>query len=93
MEKQQPCCARWTSRLHTAKRDLAVVARKASSAQAKGRSIEGYKAQIAELKDLIERYKQSVEDHAAEHAGVVDTTSTSDREQMAAYSIQTGARA
>lgn len=68
MQKQEPCCARWTSRLHTAKRDLAVVARKASSAQARGRSIEGYKAQIAELKDLITRYEQSIVDHESEHA-------------------------
>lgn len=89
------CCKRLNSQLMGAKGELRRLARlEAYHAQRGHRTIK-LRAQIARAKSDIAMLERNIESHEADHAGVavLDTTSASDREQMAAHRIQVGSRA
>lgn len=63
--KQQPCCARRTSKLRMDQQDLARIARRAARYPESPR----WKDAIAKQKKVIAMDKQAIIDHEAEHAG------------------------
>lgn len=96
MEKMKPCCAKLVSNQRAAERELTRLARLEAYHHQKGHRNERLPDMIRGQRTVIEQAKAAIVEHEAEHAGppqVVDTTSTSDREQVAAHSIQVGARA
>lgn len=68
-EKLAPCCARKQGKLVHDQNNLRSLAKKAAALDAKGRDISRYREMIAEVKATIERDRQIIIDHEAEHAG------------------------
>lgn len=88
-----PCCARIESRLTSAKQDLARLARLEAYHAQKCHDISRFPAMLRTAKAELAKIKEQAVEHEAEHAEAFDTTSAADYEQLAAHSIQVGARA
>lgn len=70
MPKEQPCCARSKTRLHTAKQELARQARVAAYRKEKGWDLTANLEAIAECRESVARERNRLVEHEAEHAGV-----------------------
>lgn len=67
-QKQLVCCARRTSKLTHDRNSLRVLAQRAAYHSSKGRDITKLRKMIEDTKALIERDKQVIVEHEAEHA-------------------------
>lgn len=91
---EQRCCTKLNLNLSASRRELARLARLEAYHAQQGHRNDKLPDMIRSAKAAVERAKKVIEEHEAERCvDVVDTTSASDREQMAAHSIQVGARA
>lgn len=66
--KLSPCCARRHSQLIHEQTNLARLARKAASYQAKNRDLTKLKADIERAKAAVAEQQEALIDHEAEHA-------------------------